>query len=106
MLKQTHGIELSRQTVNHAILAAGDLLQAVVRVMSQELLAGGYIQADETTVRCQTEEKRGKNHTAYFWEYSRPGGLVVFDFQMGRGREDGPLQFLQGYRGRLQCDGY
>jgi transposase len=30
---------------------------------------------------------------------------VVFDFQMGRGRE-GPRKFLEGYRGKLQTDGY
>ena len=30
---------------------------------------------------------------------------MVFDFQMGRGRE-GPAQFLKNFRGTLQCDGY
>ena len=28
-----------------------------------------------------------------------------FDFQMGRSRE-GPKAFLQGFQGKLQCDGY
>jgi hypothetical protein len=69
------------------------------------LLAGGYVQADETTVPCQTPEKTGRNHRAYLWEYSVPGGVVVFDFRRGRGRE-GPKTFLQGFRGTLPCDGY
>lgn len=47
----------------------------------------------------------GRNHRAFIWEFSRPGGVVVFEFQMGRGRA-GPLEFLQGFRGKLQCDGY
>jgi hypothetical protein len=29
----------------------------------------------------------------YLWQYSRPGGAVVFDFRMGRERE-GPKRFL------------
>ncbi|MGA7361118.1 MAG: IS66 family transposase [Candidatus Sulfotelmatobacter sp.] len=39
------------------------------------------------------------------WQYSRPGGAVVFDFRLGRGR-DGPRQFLGQFEGLLQTDGY
>jgi transposase len=105
VLAENHGIQLSRKTLNDAILAAGDLLGAVVRAQAKELKAGGYIQADETPVPCQTGEKTGRNHKAYIWEYSRPGGPVVFEFAMGRGRE-GPREFLKGFRGKLQSDGY
>jgi transposase len=104
-LAEDHGIELSRKTLIDAILAAGGLLNAVVKAQKLELLAGGYIQADETTMPCQTAEKTGHNHRAYMWEYSVPGGVVVFDFRMGRGRA-GPKEFLQGFRGTLQSDGY
>lgn len=104
-LADNQGIELSRKTLTDAILAAGELLRAVVRAQALELLRGAYIQADETTVPVQTGEKAGRNHRAYFWEYSQPGGLVVFDFQMGRGRA-GPASFLKGFHGTLQCDGY
>jgi transposase len=104
-LAEDHGIELSRKTLTDAILAAGGLLRAVVKAQQCELLAGGYVQADETTMPCQTAEKTGRNHRAYLWEYSVPGGGVVFDFRMGRGR-DGPKEFLQGFRGTLQSDGY
>jgi transposase len=105
VLADEHGIELSRKTLTDAILAAGSLLIPVVRAQRLELLAGGYLQADETTMPCQSPEKTGRNHRAYMWEYSVPGGPVVFDFRMGRGR-DGPKEFLQGFRGTLQSDGY
>jgi len=104
-LVEDHGIDLSRKTLTDAILAAGSLLGAVVRAQRLELLAGGYIQADETTMPCQTGEKAGRNHRAYMWEFSQPSGIVVFEFQMGRGRE-GPQEFLKGFRGKLQSDGY
>jgi len=73
--------------------------------MRQELLAGSYIQADETPVDVQTHDGRGKNHQAWLWQYGRPGGNVVFDFRLGRGR-DGPKRFLGQFEGILQSDGY
>lgn len=105
VLAEDQDIELSRRTLNTAVLKAGDLLSAVVRAQREELLAGSYIQADETTMPCQGGDKPGRNHRAYMWEYSVPGGIVVFDFQMGRGR-DGPAAFLKDFRGTLQSDGY
>ena len=104
-LAEDYRIELSRKTLTDAILAAGSLLGAVVRAQRLELLSGSYLQADETTMPCQTGEKTGRNHQAYMWEFSQPGGIVVFEFQMGRGRE-GPREFLKGFRGKLQSDGY
>ena len=68
-------------------------------------ITGSYIQADETPVDVQTREGRGHNHQAYLWQYSRPGGTVVFDFRLGRGR-DGPKRFLGQFEGILQTDGY
>jgi transposase len=105
VLAEDHGIELSRKTLDAGLLAAGGLLQAVVRAQAAELVAGAYLQADETTVPCQSPLKTGRNHQAYIWEFGVPGGPVVFDFQMGRGRE-GPREFLKNFRGKLQCDGY
>ena len=34
----------------------------------------------------QMHDKRGADHQAYLWQYGRPGGETVFDFQLGRGR--------------------
>jgi transposase len=81
------------------------LLRPISAAMGQELLNGSYIQADETTVGVQMHDGRGKNHQAYLWQYSKPGGVVVFDFRMGRERE-GPKRFLGNFEGILQSDGY
>lgn len=50
-------------------------------------------------------DKRGADHQAYLWQYGKPGGETVFDFQLGRGRE-GPKKFLAEWEGILQTDGY
>ena len=76
------GIDVALSTINDAVLRVGELLIPIVDVMKCDLLAGNYIQADETYVGVQTDEKKGSNHTAYFWQYSAPGKGVVFDFEM------------------------
>ena len=73
--------------------------------MAKELLGGDYLQADETPVGVQMHDGRGQNHQAYLWQYSRPAGVVIFDFQLSRARE-GPKQFLGNFNGILQTDGY
>ena len=105
ILQRDFHIELSRQTLVDAMLRVGELLEPIRRVLAENLKAGGYIQADETPVPCQSERTPGRNHQAYIWEYSRPAGPVVFDFRMGRQR-DGPRDFLKGFTGTLQTDGY
>ncbi len=105
MLEREAGVEISRATMDGWVMTVGGLLIPVAAVMGRELLASTYIQADETPVDVQMHDQRGKNHPAYLWQYSRPGGNVVFDFQLGRGR-DGPKIFLGDYNGILQTDGY
>src|ERR1035438_866884 len=73
--------------------------------MRRDLLAASYLQADETPVPVQMHDKRGTDHQAYLWQYGKPGGETVFDFQLGRGRE-GPRKFLGKWEGILQTDGY
>jgi transposase len=87
------------------VMAVGELLMPIRGAMRQELLSGDYIQADETPVDVQSERTKGKNHQAYLWQYSRPLGPVVFDFQLDRSGQ-GPRQFLGEFEGILQTDGY
>ena len=105
ILKRDTGLDISRSTMTGWVMHVGEFLLPVVSRMKKELLAGSYIQADETPVGVQTHDKRGKNHQGYLWQYGTPGGSVVFDFRMGRERE-GPRLFLAMYQGLLQTDGY
>jgi Transposase IS66 family len=70
-------LDISRATLDGWVLKVGELLIPMVAAMRRELISGSYIQADETPVDVQTREGRGKNHQAYLWQYSRPGGGVV-----------------------------
>ncbi len=105
ILERDIGLKVSRATLDGWVLKVGELLIPIVAAMRRELIRGSYIQADETPVDVQTREGRGQNHQAYLWQYSRPGGTVVFDFRLGRGR-DGPKRFVGQFEGILQTDGY
>jgi transposase len=99
------GIDISRATMCGWVMTIGEMLMPIVEAMRIKLLAGTYIQADETPVDVQTHDGSGTNHQAYLWQYGIPGGMTVFDFRMSRKRQ-GPLNFLGNFDGLLQTDAY
>jgi transposase len=102
---QQFGVELSRKTMGSWVEQAAELLKPVYRAIRQDLLAGSYLQADETPIRYLDPDIKGKSQQGYLWIYSRPGGDVLFEWRTDRARE-GPEQFLKPFRGKLQTDGY
>jgi transposase len=105
ILERETGLEIGRATLDGWVMRVGELLRPIAAAIGREVLAGGYIQADETTVDVQMHDRRGQNHQAYLWQYGQPGSGAVFDFRLGRGRE-GPKLFLGEFEGILQTDGY
>jgi transposase len=105
ILERETGLEIGRATLDGWVMRVGESLIPMTAVIGRELVGGSYIQADETPVDVQMHDRRGKNHQAYLWQYSRPGGSAVFDFRLGRGRA-GPREFLGRFEGILQTDGY
>jgi transposase len=103
--RERHGVELSRQTLNGWVEAAADWLTPIWREMRTGLVAGDYLQADETPIRYLDPDVKGKSQQGYLWTYSHPRSDVVFDWKVSRSRE-GPREFLKEFRGKLQTDGY
>src|ERR1035438_3604839 len=105
MFRQQFGVELSRKTMGSWVEQAAELLKPVYRSIREDLLAGNYLQADETPIRYLDPDVKGKSQQGYLWVYSRPGGDVLFEWRLSRSRE-GPQEFLKEFRGKLQTDGY
>src|ERR1700691_592517 len=105
MMEREAGVQIGRATMDGWVMRVGELLTPIVGAMRRDLLAASYLQADETPVPVQMHDKRGADHQAYLWQYGKPGGETVFDFQLARGRE-GPRKFLGQWEGILQTDGY
>jgi transposase len=99
------GVDFARQTLCDWVEKGAEWLQPIVREMKRELLAGDYLQVDETPVRMMDPEVRGRCATGYLWVAGTPGGDVVFEFHPGRGKEFGQA-LLGSFEGFLQRDGY
>lgn len=100
------GAQLSRKTMADWVEAVAEWLKPIYHYIRRELLAGGYIQADETPVRyCDPDHKKGKTEQGWLWAISCPGGDVVFDWRLSR-RHGELTSLLDGYSGLLQSDAY
>jgi transposase len=105
-MSQRWGAPISRRTMSDWIEITAEWLAPIYRHMHRGLLAGDYLQADETPVRCNDpDEKRGGTTQGYLWVVSRPGADVVFDWRLSR-RHGELTSLLDGFKGVLQSDAY
>jgi len=98
------GVELSRATMCSWAMEIADRLSPILDLMRARIRAGPYVQIDET--RLQVLEDVGA--TSQMWVYR--GGdpvspTVVYAYHPSRSG-DVPYEFLDGYRGWVQTDGY
>jgi transposase len=101
------GAPLSRQTMADWIRITADWLEPIYRQMHREILASGYVQVDETPVKCHDpDERRGSTTQGYLWVISRPGGDVVFDWRLSRRHGELTSLLTENYQGILESDGY
>jgi len=110
MFKQ-FGIELSRKTMSDWVLKSADLFTPLLTMFKQELLQQPVIHADETTVNVVSSNKV----KSYMWLYctdtdspnpiSNIPNIVLYDYQNSRAGP-GVMDYLDGYAGYLQVDGY
>ena len=100
------GVTISNSTMGDWVGAAANLIQPLYEAHRKLVTACNYLHADETTIKVLESERKGATHLGYYWVYqAHEQKLVLFDYQMGRGRE-GPQYILKNYQGYLQTDGY
>lgn len=103
---ERHGIELPNSTIGGWVSQTCTGLVPLYEALCRLVFASRYLQADETTLKVQDKNKKGKTHQGYLWGYlAREERLVVFDYRQGRGRE-GPQDCLKNFKGHLQTDAY
>lgn len=104
------GLKLPRETMaNWYIHGALDYFQPIYDLMHELLLKRDIIHADETTCQVLHEEGRSAETISYMWIYlSGSDGLVpivLYDYEAGR-KGEFAKNFLAGFTGMIQCDGY
>lgn len=102
------GANLSRQTLSNFIIGAAKEFEIVYDMMKEELLKRHYIQADETTLKVIDAKGQDSKSTKYMWMYKTgesKNPIVLYDYQRTRSSSC-PRDFLKGFSGYLQTDGY
>lgn len=108
---QRAGINIPASTLSDNTAAVCQALLPLYLALKRELLSNLYVQADETTIKVlksgsSAGEKKNACHLGYYWGVHAPAdGLVLFEYQQGRGQE-GPKKLFQHFSGVVQSDGY
>src|SRR5208283_1041734 len=63
--RERHGVNLSRQTLCGWVEVAADWLSPIYREMKAGLVAGDYLQADETPIRYLDPDVKGKSQSGW-----------------------------------------
>jgi len=103
-LQRRYGIELSYKTMSSWMMSIGNWLQPIAGHMKEDILASGYLQADETVVK-YLDPGSGVAQSGYLWAYHAPNTGILFEWHCGRGAEH-MKSMLEDFSGDLQCDGY
>jgi transposase len=102
------GIHLSRSTMCRWLFMVAAACAGLMRVLRKEVLAASVIGVDETTVQVLREPNRSATTDSYMWVYrggTRDGPAVEFVYTETRAG-DQPKQYLRGFKGAVQSDGY
>ncbi len=105
---QRIGVDIPRATLANWMIQAGTLIQPLINLLRDRLLAYDILQMDETTVQVLNEPGKTAQSKSYLW--LQRGGpphqpIVLYDYDPGRGQAV-PLRLLEGFTGTLQTDGY
>jgi transposase len=103
-----HGIEIPRNTLASWMIKAGELVQPLLNLLEDQLLAYPVLHCDETPVQVLKERGKRAQSKSYMWV--RVGGpptqsIRLFHYAASRSG-DVARQLLYGYEGYVQTDDY
>ena len=109
-LMQQLGFTLPRETMaNWIIYVAENYFYPIYERLHEELLKHDLVHANETTCQVLREKGRTAEQTSYMWLYTTGSDaltpIVLYDYQPSR-KGSCAQNFLEGFRGLVQCDGY
>ena len=100
-----HRVNLPRQTLARWVELAADWLRPVYQQIKTGVLAGGYVQVDETPI-AYLDPGGGRTGQGYLWVCAVPRGDVVFHWETSRAAECLAHVVPVDFTGTVQCDGY
>ena len=105
-LKRMHQVDISRSTFGGWSCQYLNALEPLFNAHQKEVLSSNYLETDESPIKVQSDEVKGKCHIGYMWVSRDPQkDLVLFTYQKGRSGEC-LKNHIKGFKGKLQTDGY
>jgi transposase len=103
-----HGIDIPRNTLASWMIKVGGLVQPLLNLLEDHLLAYPVLHCDETPVQVLNEQGKRPQSQSYMWV--RVGGpptqpIRLFHYAASRSG-DVARQLLEGYQGYVQTDDY
>ena len=103
-----HGIEIPRNTLANWMIKAGQLLQPLINLLEDQLLAYPVMHCDETSAQVLKEPGKSASSKSYMWV--RAGGpptqaIRLFHYADSRSGAVAS-HLLAGYQGYVQTDDY
>jgi len=98
------GMKLSISTLCDFVESFHDILLPVYLAMADEVKKCNLIHTDDTVVRVVRKDKPKKTHKGRMWVYIG-GEHCVYVYTPTRAGAN-PSEFLKGFKGHLQADGY
>jgi transposase len=102
------GADISRQDMANWQQQAYGKLEPLFGLLKEAVKSGPVLQMDETTVQVIGEEERKDTQKSYMWlaRGGPPGKTIVwYEYHPTRAAYNAK-EFLEGYKGYLQTDGY
>jgi transposase len=102
-----HGVPLARSTLMDWMAGCAAALAPLYLAMSDRVRQSNVIHTDDTPVTTLDPDHPQGRKTGRVWVYlgDRDHPYTVYDATANR-RRDGPIAFLQGFRGYLQADAF
>ena len=100
-----HQVQLPRQTLARWVELAADWLKPIYETIRTGVMAGGYVQIDETPIR-YLAPGHGQTKQGYLWTAHRPRGDVLYRWETSRAAVCLENLVPVDFTGTIQCDGY
>lgn len=102
------GVHLPRSTLAHWMVKAGELVQPLINLLRERLLAYDIVAMDETRLQVLKEPGKRAESQSYLWV--QRGGppdhpILLYDCDPSRSQRV-PIRLLEGFSGYLLTDGY
>jgi len=102
---QRHDVQLPRQTLARWVELCADWLKPIYQTIRTGVMAGGYVQIDETPIR-YLAPGNGQTKQGYLWTAHRPRGDVLYRWETSRAAACLENLVPVDFTGTIQCDGY